>query len=55
MSAIDIEISVLARRVVDRVLSVYRDDYIERCVAQEPDSLLALVKKLQSLLDNEKA
>lgn len=40
----------LAAAVVQRVLSVYREDYIDRCVEREPDSLLALVKRLESAL-----
>jgi hypothetical protein len=44
------EIERLACLVVERVISVYREDYIERCVRNEPDSLLALVKRLESAL-----
>lgn len=49
LNAADLE--SLARRVIARVLSVYREDYIAHCVAQEPDSLLALVKQLEAALD----
>jgi hypothetical protein len=40
-------VRTLAESVVQRVLSVYREDYIERCVRDEPNSLLALVKRLE--------
>jgi hypothetical protein len=46
----DRELREIARLVVDRVLSVYRLDYIERCVKTEPESLLALVKRLDDYL-----
>jgi hypothetical protein len=45
------EIERLAGLVVERVLSVYREDYIERCVRTEPNSLLALVKQLEAAID----
>jgi hypothetical protein len=44
------DVKALARLVVDRVRSVYREDYIARCVANEPDSLLALVDRLDKAL-----
>ena len=44
------EVEILARQIVDRVLSVYREDYIERMAREEPDSLLGLVKRLERAL-----
>jgi hypothetical protein len=40
-----------AQKVVDRVFAVYHADYIEKCLRDEPDSLLALVKKLQDAIN----
>ncbi len=40
----------LARKIVDRVLSVYHPDYIENCAREEPESLLGLVKRLEAKL-----
>lgn len=40
----------LARMIVERVLGVYRDEYIEKCDRDEPDSLLGLVKRLERAL-----
>lgn len=45
------DVESLARRIVDRVLAVYREDYIERMDRDEPESLLGLVKQLQRALD----
>lgn len=44
------EIAHAARAVVDRMMSVYRPEYIEQCVTTEPESLLALVKRLDGAL-----
>lgn len=46
----DNAVAQIARRVVDRVFSVYKDEYIAHCIATDPDSLLALVAKLDSAL-----
>lgn len=40
-----------ARRIVERLLKVYRPEYVEKCVREEPDSLLALAKALQADLE----
>jgi hypothetical protein len=44
----DIEkVRLAATKVVDRVFAVYNAEYIAKCLRDEPDSLLALVKNLQ--------
>lgn len=48
------ELREASRRVVERVLSVYNSDYIQKCVQNEPDSLLALVKELESAIAKAK-
>jgi hypothetical protein len=46
-------VGVLARKVVNRVISVYRPEYVETCAREEPESLLGLVKRLEAkLLDS---
>jgi hypothetical protein len=40
----------LASLVVERVLAVYRPEYVERCAREEPNSLLGLVKRLEKKL-----
>lgn len=47
-------VEVLASAVVNRVLSVYREEYIEKCALEESDSLLGLVKRLESALAQAK-
>lgn len=49
------EVEILARRVVDRVLEVYREDYIGRMDREEPESLLGLVKRLERALADVEA
>jgi len=44
------EVERLASLVVARVLKVYSAEYIVECVQKEPDSLLGLVKNLESAL-----
>lgn len=44
------ELKEAARKVVERVLSVYNADYIRQCVEGEPNSLIALVKNLESAI-----
>lgn len=39
-----------AQAVVARVFRVYNAEYIQHCLANEPDSLLAIVKRLDYLI-----
>jgi hypothetical protein len=44
----------LARELVDRIFAVYNAEYIERCLREEPKSMLALAGRLRSALDADK-
>jgi hypothetical protein len=44
----------LARELVDRIFAVYNAEYIERCLREEPKSMLALAGRLRTALDAEK-
>ena len=45
----------LARELVDRIFAVYNAEYIERCLREEPKSMLALAGRLRTALVAEKA
>lgn len=44
------ELRSAALAVVTRIRSVYREDYIELCIAHEPESLLGLIGRLESVI-----
>lgn len=44
------EIDRLARMVVERMKSVYRPEYYDKCVVTEPESLLGLIAQLDVAL-----
>ena len=43
----------LARELVERIFSVYNPEYIDRCLRDEPKSMLALAARLRDALDGK--